>query len=228
MKPLDPSPIGKKLVAGELCLDFANTAEWHASDTPIELLRTYRDLVTWSQRVGLLDAETAGRLLREVRKHPADAAAVLTRAIALREAIYGIVLAILQRRPPDASILQGFNRELRTAFRHLQVVPRPGGLAWNWDFADRHFEAMLWPVVRSAAELLTSERHARIGQCADDRGCGWLFLDTTKNRSRRWCAMGDCGNRAKARRYYRRSREFGARSRQSRLKGQRPAGRSSL
>ena len=65
---------------------------------------------------------------------------------------------------------------------------------------------MLWPIVESAAELLTSERRSRIGQCADDRGCGWLFLDATKNRSRRWCAMGDCGNRAKARRHYLRTR----------------------
>jgi predicted RNA-binding Zn ribbon-like protein len=67
---------------------------------------------------------------------------------------------------------------------------------------------MLWPVARSAADLLTSaEELARVGQCADDRGCGWLFFDTSRNHSRRWCAMKDCGNRAKARRHYRRQRK---------------------
>ncbi|MBZ5500348.1 MAG: ABATE domain-containing protein [Acidobacteriia bacterium] len=215
MTPLNPSPIDTKLVAGELCLDFANTAEWHASATPIELLKTYGDLVTWSRRVGLVDAPAAGRLLREARRRPDDAAAVLKRAITVREAIYGLVLAFLQLRPPAASVLEGFNRELRTAFQHVQVVPGPQGLTWNWDFGNRDLEAMLWPIIRSAAELLTSERQARIGQCADDRGCGWLFLDTTKNRSRRWCAMEDCGNRAKARRHYQRSRAPGARSRKA-------------
>jgi predicted RNA-binding Zn ribbon-like protein len=65
---------------------------------------------------------------------------------------------------------------------------------------------MLWPILRSAAEVLTSEKRTRLGQCADDRGCGWLFLDTSKNRSRRWCDMEDCGNRAKARRHYLRER----------------------
>ena len=213
MTPLNPSPIDTKLVAGELCLDFANTAEWHASDTPTELLRTYGDLVTWSQRVGLVDAPAAGRLLREARRRPGDAAAVLKRAIIVREAIYGFVLALLQKRPPAGSVLEGFNRELRMAFQHVQVVPGPQGLTWNWDFGNRDLEAMLWPILRSAAELLTSERQARVGQCADDRGCGWLFLDTTKNRSRRWCAMEDCGNRAKARRHYQRSRAPGTRSR---------------
>ena len=215
MKPRDPSPIGLKLVAGELCLDFANTADWHASDMPIELLRTYQDLVTWSRRVGLLDAAGAERLLREAKRRPADAAAVLQRAIAIREVIYGIVLALLQRRPPAVSVLDGFNRELRSALQHLHVVPGLQGLIWDWEFGARDLEAMLWPILRSAADLLTSERQARIGQCADDGGCGWLFLDTTKNRSRRWCEMGDCGNRAKARRHYQRSRGQGPRSKKT-------------
>ncbi len=213
MKKLNPSSIGMKLVAGELCLDFANTADWHASGSPVELLRTYRDLVTWSRQVGLLNAAAGGRLLHEAGRRPADADAVLKRAIAIREAIYGIVLALLEQRPPAASVLKIFNRELKTAFRHLQVVPRPQGLTWNWIAGSRNLEAMLWPILRSAAELLTSERRARIGQCADDRGCGWLFLDNTKNRSRRWCEMGDCGNRAKAHRHYQRSRVLRARTR---------------
>jgi len=215
MKPRNLSSIGLKLVAGELCLDFANTADWHASGMPIELLRTYQDLVTWSRRVGLLDAAGAERVLREAKRRPTAAAAVLQRAIAIREVIYGIVLALLQRRPPAVSVLDGFNRELRSALQHLRVVPGLQGLIWDWEFGPRDLEVTLWPILRSAADLLTSERQKRIGQCADDRGCGWLFLDTTKNRSRRWCEMGDCGNRAKARRHYQRSRGQGARGKKA-------------
>ena len=68
---------------------------------------------------------------------------------------------------------------------------------------------MLWPVVQSAVDLMTSPELDRVGQCADDRGCGWLFVDTTKNRSRRWCDMRDCGNRAKARRHYAKKKSEG-------------------
>jgi predicted RNA-binding Zn ribbon-like protein len=129
----------------------------------------------------------------------------------IREVIYGIVVAVLHNKPPAASDLASFNRELQSALQHLRVVPGRRGFIWNWEFDPSGLEGMLWPILRSAADLLTSERQDRIGQCADDRGCGWLFLDTTKNRSRRWCAMEDCGNRAKARRHYQRSRRQGTR-----------------
>lgn len=204
--PRDLSPTGSKLVAGDLCLDFANTATWHASDHPRELLTTYGDLVSWSRRADLLDATGSERLLRKARRRPGVAARALRGAVALRDVIYRMVVAIVQRRLPEASDLDAFNQALSAAIQHLRVVPARGGLAWSWDCPPRALDGMLWPILHSAAELLTSERRGRIGQCADDRGCGWLFLDRSKNHSRRWCEMGDCGNRAKARRHYRRGR----------------------
>jgi predicted RNA-binding Zn ribbon-like protein len=206
MQPAVPSAVDLKLVAGELCLDFVNTVEWHASDHPVELLTTYDDVVAWCRRAGVLNAAAGSRLLKEARKHTAQAAAVLERAIGVREAIYRIALALIRRQPPPTSALEGFNRGLKVALRHVRVAPGPRGLTWTWDPAAQHLDSVLWPILRSAAELLTSERQQRIGQCTDDRGCGWLFLDTTKNHSRRWCQMDDCGNRAKARRHYERSR----------------------
>jgi len=199
-----PNP--PKLVAGALCLDFANTADWHASTRPHESLKSYEDLIAWCRRADLLDTARAARLLREARRRPAAAQATLRRAIGLREAIYQIIVKLLRGSPPDPADLAAFNRALASAVRRSRVVPGRGGLLWTWTGDDRALDAMLWPIVESAAELLTSERRSRIGQCADDRGCGWLFLDTTKNHSRRWCEMGDCGNRAKARRHYLRTR----------------------
>jgi predicted RNA-binding Zn ribbon-like protein len=194
-----------KLLGGRLSLDFVNTADWHASDHPVEFLTSYSDLVAWSQHVGILTDHQAQRLLKKAARRPGDASAVLERAIALREAIYRIFSAISRGRPPQAADLATFNVELSEALAQSRIVSTAEGFTWDWAGAEDALDWMLWPVAHDAAGLLTSEELDRVGQCADDR-CGWLFLDTSRNRSRRWCSMEDCGNRAKARRYYERKR----------------------
>jgi predicted RNA-binding Zn ribbon-like protein len=212
---------GALKLSGRLSLGFANTADWHASDHPVESLTSYSDLVAWGQHVGILTDHQAQRLLKEATRRPEGANAVLERAIALREAIYRIFSAISHGRPPQAADLATFNAELSGALAQSRIVStlrQPfdgardkaqdnavGGFAWDWAGAEDALDQMLWPVVHDAAGLLTSEELDRVGQCADDR-CGWLFLDTSRNRSRRWCSMEDCGNRAKARRHYERKR----------------------
>ena len=194
-----------KLLGGRLSLDFANTVDGHASDHPVEYLTSYSDLVAWSQHVGILTDHQVQRLLEEAARHPVTATAVLERAIALREAIYRIFSAISHGRPPQAADLATYNAELSGALARSRIVSTAEGFAWDWRRAEDALDRMLWPVVRDAAGLLTSEKLDRIEECADDR-CGWLFLDVSRNRSRRWCAMEDCGNRAKARRHYERKR----------------------
>jgi predicted RNA-binding Zn ribbon-like protein len=194
-----------KLLGGRLSLDFVNTADWHASDHPVEFLTSYSDLVAWSQHVSILTDHQAQRLLKEATRRPRDASAVLERAIALREAIYRIFSAISRGRPPQAADLATFNVELSEALAQSRIVSTAEGFTWDWADAEEALDWMLWPVAHDAAGLLTSEELDRVGQCADDR-CGWLFLDTSRNRSRRWCSMEDCGNRAKARRHYKRKR----------------------
>ena len=194
-----------KLLGGRLSLDFVNTADWHASDHPVEFLTSYSDLVAWSQHVGILTDHQAQRLLKEAARRPVDASAVLERAITLREAIYRIFWAISRGRPPQAADLATFNVELSGALAQSRIVSTAEGFTWDWADAEDTLDWMLWPVAHDAAGLLTSEELDRVGQCADDR-CGWLFLDTSRNRSRRWCSMEDCGNRAKARRHYKRKR----------------------
>ncbi|MFC2029099.1 CGNR zinc finger domain-containing protein [Chloroflexota bacterium] len=194
-----------KLLGGRLSLDYANTADWHAGDQPVEYLKSYGDLVAWSRHAGALSERLGERLLEEAGRRPADASAVLERAIVLREAIYRIFSALSQERPPQAADLETFNSELAGALGQTRLVFTPEGLAWDWAGKRAALDQMLWYVVRDAASLLTSEAAGRVGQCTDDR-CGWLFLDMSRNRSRRWCSMEDCGNRAKARRHYLRSR----------------------
>lgn len=194
------------LQEGWLCLDFANTAEWHASDHPEEHLNRYSDLIDWAQQVGILTDREAQRLSQEAARRPADAAAVFERAIALREAIYRIFSTVAGGGSAETTDLATLNAALSGALVWSQIVPTAHGFAWGWSDDENALERMLWPVARSAAELLTSQELNRVGVCADDRGCGWLFLDTSRNRSRRWCDMKDCGNRAKARRHYKRKR----------------------
>jgi len=198
-----------KLETERLCLDFTNTVNWHASHHPVEELPAYTDLLAWAQKVGLVTAPEAQRLARQAARRPAEAAAVLERAHALREAIFRLLSATAHRQPVQPTDLNLINTELPISLAHSRLVPAAEGYALRWpapasaDALDR----MLWPVAYSAADLLTHpELLGRVGECADDRGCGYLFLDMTKNRSRRWCDMKDCGNRAKARRHYERQK----------------------
>jgi predicted RNA-binding Zn ribbon-like protein len=192
-------------LGGRPSLDFANTADWHASDRPVETLTSYSELVAWSVHAGVLTKDQSQRILDAAARRRADGVAVLSRAIELREAIYRIFSAISHGHDPQAADLSVLNAELSGTLARSRVVSTEEGFDWDWAGGEDALDRMLWPVVRDAADLLTSGDLVRVGQCADGR-CGWLFLDTSRNRSRRWCSMEDCGNRAKARRHYERSR----------------------
>ena len=192
-----------RLLGGALCLDFANTANWHRSEQPVELLTDYAELVDWARHTDILNDDEAAMLLREAAVRPAEAEAVRKRAIELREAIYRIFVAISEGRRPEVDDLELLNKELQPALSHARIVEADHGFTWDWADDLRTLDRMLWPVARSAAELLSSAQLSRARQCADER-CGFLFLDMSRNRSRRWCSMDECGNRNKARNYYRR------------------------
>ena len=200
------SAITRKLLRGRLCLDFANTADWHASDQPEERLTSYVEFVSWSRQAGVLTENQAKRLLRQAADHPEEATAVLKWAIALREAIYEIFAAVAHGQAPQATDWTTLNEALSEMLAHSQIAPTENGFGWQWAGDEDALDRPLWSIARSAADLLTSDELQRVGQCADDRGCGWLFLDTSRNHTRRWCDIKDCGNRAKAHRHYERKR----------------------
>lgn len=193
------------LSGGRDCLNFTNTVGGHRPDHPREYLHSYQDLLAWSRHAGLLTESQTRHLLAEAERRPAEAAQILAQATTLREAIYRIFSAIAAGRSPTGEDLTILNNALAEALPQLQVVSTQTGFSWAWRSEPSALEAMLWPVARSAAELLISGELERVRECDGDT-CSWLFLDTSKNRSRRWCDMRDCGNRAKARRHYQRSR----------------------
>jgi len=193
---------GLSLVGGRLCLDFANSVGSRGAEVRNDRLQEYGDLLWWGLRAGILIDAEADRLRRTAEARPEEAAAVHRRGIELREAIYRIFSARNAGEEIGEAELEVVNAEVGRAMRWARVVREGQGFAWGWDGA-AELDRILWPVARSAAELLTSPERERVGECAADT-CGWLYLDTSKNRSRRWCDMKDCGNRAKVRRHYRR------------------------
>ena len=187
--------------SGRLCLDFINTL----GDRPVvqpheEDLHSYADLVAWSEAAGMLSGEEAAEFARAASQHLSDADAAFARAIALREAMYRVFSAVAADAVPPPDDLAALNAAIADAMGHARLVPAEGHFHWEWEYAASAPGSMLRPVVWSAAELLTAEELHRVHECAG-HDCSWLFLDMSKNGSRRWCSMETCGNRAKARRH---------------------------
>ncbi len=197
-------------VAGALCLEFANTlGNRNAVPPGEEDLRDYADLLTWAERMAVLPAARVTALRVWASAHTGEADAVFTQAIVLRELLYRIFAAVAADDVPAPDDLAHLNAAYRSAMAHAVVMPASGGFTWGWN-DESEPDAMLWPVARTAAELLVAPERARVRHCAAP-DCSWLFLDTTKNGSRHWCSMRGCGNRAKARRFRaRRHDEAGA------------------
>jgi len=193
------------LVGGRPSLDFVNT-EGGERNGPPERLVSFDDLVAWSFHAGMADEEEADRLEELGRERPREASRVFDRAIELRESLYRIYLATISGETPGSGDLEVFDRELAQAQAHLRVVPAEGRFVWRFHDGGDRLDRVLWEIVDDAADLLSSDDLQRVKECRG-RSCAWLFLDESRNRSRRWCDMGDCGNRAKARRYYRRRRQ---------------------
>ena len=199
------SPNSGSLIAGRPCLDFVNTVSWRASAAPVEGLGQYRDLVAWSAAAGLVTAGRAAELERQAATLPASAEAVLERARALREALHRLFGEGAGGGAPGKAELAILNAELARAPAIRGLAWADPGFVWSGAEAGSRLESVLWPLAWSAAELLTGGDVKRVRACAGE-GCGWLFYDTSRSLSRRWCAMDDCGNRAKARRHYARTK----------------------
>lgn len=207
-----------KLVGGSPSLDFVNTVGgWGGNplqkgprdyrDAVLgEKLDGYADLVAWSRYVGLLTDKEARKLRRLAKQKPQAAEAVWERGLQLRCAIYRLFKSVVENWRPDAADAERLSEELSVARSHEKLIYAENKFSWGWEARDDALDRMLWPLALSAAELLTSGNLSRIRQCGGDN-CGWLFLDTSRNRSRQWCVMNDCGNLAKVRRFRQRQRE---------------------
>ena len=212
------------LWGGELCLDFADTVEPRGGPPPYDLpagyevrdyLPGYDHLVAWAILAGVLGEAEAPRLVREANRRPAEAAATFARAITLREAIYRAFWAAAHGRSPQPDDLVVISRTHAAGLTHAALVPAEHGYRWEWPDVGPDLDRPIWPVARSAVDLLTAGDLGRVKVCpgvpGDPVACAWLFYDATKNRNRHWCSMDDCGAATKARRRTARRRAARAR-----------------
>jgi predicted RNA-binding Zn ribbon-like protein len=200
---LSPTP---ERIGGALCFDFANTVDAGRTASPREHLHDYADLLTWAHDVGLFSDEQATAARQQREDEPAIVATYFRQAIALREAIFRTFAAIADGEPVPQADLDAIQARYLDALAAAHLNQTDDRFDWSWQGADLNpLQRLLWPIARSAVELLTSADLSRVKICASGT-CRWLFIDLSKSSTRRWCSMADCGSRAKMRRQYARRR----------------------
>ncbi|HEV3045686.1 MAG TPA: CGNR zinc finger domain-containing protein [Roseiarcus sp.] len=188
------------LIGCDLALDFTNTSSGRGHHSHLEHLRSAENVVSWARHAKALALADSESILTALQTDEGLAARFLKRALALREIIFAIGVEVAsRRRAPDESV-NALAHAHAACIAKARLTPHGGGFVWSWPPQEAPIEAVLGPIALSALTLLTQADLSRIKQCQGDH-CGWLFLDTTKNKSRRWCEMEVCGNRAKQKRH---------------------------
>jgi predicted RNA-binding Zn ribbon-like protein len=185
----------------DLCLGYANTRFWRGRPAPTETIGGFADLMSWAAGALGFDPEALRRTADRARRHPAEAEKLLAEAIVLREAIYRIFAALAGGEDVAETDLDALDRALAAAPARRAIARAERGFAWRVDGVPNSATALLAPVLWSAADLMLKGERADIRRCANEE-CLWLFVDRSKTATRRWCDMTSCGNRAKARRHY--------------------------
>lgn len=195
-----------ELSGGRLCLDFINTLSDRWKTPPVEVLHTYADVLSWARLVQILSDEQIEQLQQRAERQPDQAMRWLVEIKQARNVLFQIMSKIVSQQSVNAWEIGQFNQLFAASMAHLALMPEGKGFTWHWSEQGNQHSLPLWPIIRDAAELLTSPELHFVRVCASDT-CDWLFLDTSKNHSRRWCDMNTCGNRAKARRHYGRQKQ---------------------
>jgi predicted RNA-binding Zn ribbon-like protein len=199
----DPHDHAPHELGGRLCVAFANSVEWRRSATPRELMPDASAMVEWTRELGLIDPDEAEVLMGSSDTSPAVAG--YGRAIDLRETLYRLLGDAAAGREPAADDVEALNDSLADAHGAIKVIHGPAGYASVWSLEGHEFDLARLAAARSTASLLCSDDLARLKQCPGPE-CGWLFVDSSRNRSRRWCDTRLCGNRDRVARHYARNR----------------------
>jgi len=196
-------------IAGDVSLDLVNTVDWTSRGPARDRIGSYGRLIEWALAAGAIDEPGATRLERRAFSRQRDAGRALDGARALRWTLRRLVSAIAGNDRAVASVrlpLDELNRFVADGYAHARLTkPATRGtaptspLVWTWDDDPARLDSLLWPVVRSAAELLASRDIERLRVCAG-ADCGWVYVDRSRNGLRRWCQMSTCGTAEKTRR----------------------------
>jgi len=192
-------------MGGNPALDFVDTIGGLLVDQPKpedEFLRSYEDLVVFGRKTETLSERSARRLRRLARERPGEAEAVLAEARRKRELLDAAFRPLAEGSKPSAPVLDELRDFAAEAVAHGELVASEDGFAWSWERCGG-LDTPLWPIAHAALGLMVDGPLERVKTCGR---CRWLFLDTTKNHSRRWCSTEGCGTDVKKERYVARRR----------------------
>lgn len=194
---LDPGDHYKgtyKLIGGSLCFDFTNTVSWRGQENSHEWFDPIDNLVVWAQLTHILDTTEVTALREHMNVSPEINERTLHTLITTRETLYRAFSNVISDKRPDEKDLQSINIQVKAALSHLEISSFNGGFELTWQRKVSALQKVRYSVIKSAADVLITEDLTRVKKCPS---CQWLYLDKSKNKSRRWCTMEDCGNRHK-------------------------------
>ncbi len=202
-KHLNPGGYGGtyKIIGGHLCFDFANTISWRDTNSPHEWLDSLENLLIWTQLVGVFDEVQAKKLESEVLKMSGGVRDYLNKLVEIRELLNGIFMSVIDGKSPTKKDLKKFNQYVSNAYTKNIIVEKE--LTFQLEVSEKLDLAskLIDKIVLSAVEVLTKVKLPRIKKCFS---CHWLYEDVSRNNSRRWCVMEDCGNRHKVNQFNKR------------------------
>ena len=192
-------------IGGSPALDFVNTVSWldnGAPDPKTESVYEFDDIIRWAEGGEVLSKSEARAMRRLAKEDPRRAEQELVAALHLRRTLRDLFSTLANGDKPDGSLLNAFNRAVCNGMKSVELVPGPTG-AFTWRFGDCRVDlgTIYRLVAWEAAQLATSERLASLRGCGRE-DCGWIFLDESRRRNRRWCQMEVCGAREKSKRHY--------------------------
>lgn len=193
------------ITSGHVALDLVNTLDERKGAEPRERLDNYPALARWARAAGLLNARQEKLLLAAALRDAASADRALKRAVELREVCFSIFEAVSRSAHFPPKPLEVLHKLFYEAMKRRSLRSSGARAEWVWNCGDHELDRMLWPVIDAATELVTSEAAARV-RCCEGETCARLFIDNSRQGNRRWCDMKRCGNRAKVRRHYARSK----------------------
>jgi len=191
-------------IGGHPAVDLVNTVDWRLDlRRRSERLASFTDVVTWCADMRLVTAAEASSLTEMAEHHPRVSTDEWRSMLALREDTYHAMV------DADVTAAAGIAAGYREGIEQARLTPSGEG-TWSWAEAELSLRMPRYRVARAIVELLTGSEISQLHQC-EDEACGWVFLDTSPRRNRRWCVSADCGNRNRVRRHYQR-RTPGSRS----------------
>ncbi|MFN8371857.1 MAG: CGNR zinc finger domain-containing protein [Anaerolineae bacterium] len=192
-------------VGGHISIDYINTLEARQQQGETEYLLSYAHVLAWGQQCETLTDTQVEHALQMAQLQPNAAQLALEFARDVREILYGVCVIVLEHGGLSATDLLPLNDVLARLLPYRRLQASGAGAVWSWA-DDAPLECVLLPVVVAMSDLLVSEQVRQLRQCPN---CGWLFLDTSRNHSRRWCSMEFCGSKVKSKRQYERNRQSG-------------------